>query len=291
MQKAIRVLIVDDEMRFADNLARLLKTRGFDAQAVYGGSQALQIVDDKPPDVVVLDVKMPDINGIETLHELKKRDEQIEVIMLTGHADVETGIEAIRQGAFDYLFKPCDIDILADKIKEAIKAKQIKRRPVLWPRRMVKEIGNADFIRLDIEDDLKKALDIFNAIGRIGVREELHITDSQNRLRGVISKKDLINEAKRMNPTIDVQWWDLSIHPEWLPKKRVSEIMRPPPNIYARPDEKLTVVADKMISNNVRCLPVIDDGQFVGIIRFKDILHYVSLGENGLGEDYATKGD
>jgi ActR/RegA family two-component response regulator len=287
VERAIQVLVVDDEERFADNLCRLLKARGFGAQAAYDGSRALRVAGETPPDAVVLDMKMPGMDGLETLRELKKGNEDLEVIMLTGHADVETGIQAIREGAFDYLFKPCDIDILAERIREAVAAEEIKRHPVLWPRRVVKEITNAGFIRLDTEDDLKKALDIFNAIGRAGVREELHVTDGHGRLRGVISKKDLIREARRMNPGMDVQWEDLAVHRQWLPEKRVSEVMRKPPELYSRPDEKLSRVAEKMIQNNLRCLPVIEDGRFVGIIRFRDILHYVSdvlVGDGGPGE-------
>ena len=272
-----RVLVVDDEIRFAQNLVRLLNAREFCAQAVSSGEKALEAAAQRRFDAVVLDVKMPGMDGIETLRELKKQDSGLEVIMLTGNADMESGIQAIREGAFDYLFKPCGIDILAEKINEAVAAEKIKQHPVLWPRRVVKEISNADFIRLDTGDNLKKALDIFNAIGQAPKREELHVTDRQDRLRGVVSKNDLIRAAQDRNPDARIDWPDLAQNPQWLPAKQVADIMRPPPAVHAAPEDRLTRVAELMIDNNVRCLPVIEESRFIGIIRFSDLLHYVSL--------------
>jgi predicted transcriptional regulator len=198
------------------------------------------------------------------------------VIILTGDADVETGILAIREGAFDYLFKPCDMDLLKDKILQAAAAKQIQRRPVLWPRRMVKEITNAAFIPLDISDDLKKALDIFTAMGSGGIREELHVTDTKDRLRGVVSRNELIREAERIYPERNILWSDLVKNPWWLPQKKVSDVMTPPIDISAHPDEPLEQVAQKMIDHHIRCLPVMADNRFTGIIRLNDILYHIS---------------
>jgi len=119
VERAIQVLVVDDEERFADNLCRLLKARGFGAQAAYDGSRALRVAGETPPDAVVLDVKMPGMDGLETLRELKKGNEDLEVIMLTGHGSIDTALEAVRLGAYDYLTKPCEIDDLVNKIEGA----------------------------------------------------------------------------------------------------------------------------------------------------------------------------
>ena len=178
MEQAIRVLVIDDEELFAQNIARLLNARGFHAETAFSGMEAMQAMARKQFNVAVLDVKMPGMTGIETLQELKKKDENLEVLMLTGFADVESGSQAIRDGAFDFLFKPCDVDVLAEKIREAITAGEIKRRPVLWPRSLVKEISSAHFIRLSTEDDLQKAVKIFDTINYPGMREELHVTDA-----------------------------------------------------------------------------------------------------------------
>ena len=126
MEKLIRVLLVDDDVRFAVNLYKLLKSRNFDVIIASNGFEAIDAVEAEanPFDVVVLDVKMPVLDGIATLKRIKKLVPDIQVIMLTGHATLESGIEAIREGAFDYLLKPCDIEELVIKIEEATKKKR-----------------------------------------------------------------------------------------------------------------------------------------------------------------------
>jgi CheY-like chemotaxis protein len=244
----------------------------------HNGLDALDVVHKTRPDVVVLDIRMPEMDGIETLLAMKTLDPEIQVIILTGHADMETGIMAIREGAFDYLFKPCDMDLLKGKILQAAAAKQIQRHPVLWPRRMVKEITNASFIPLDVTDDLKKALDIFNAMGSGGIREELHVTDTKDRLRGVVSRNELIREAEKVYPQRHILWSDLAKNPQWLPKKKLLDVMKPAADISAHPDEPLNQVAQKMIDKHLRCLPVMVDNRFMGIIRLNDILFHISMG-------------
>jgi CheY-like chemotaxis protein len=277
---------VDDEVRFARNVSRLLDTGRFDVSVAHNGLDALDVVHKTRPDVVVLDIRMPEMDGIETLLAMKHLDPEIQVIILTGHADVETGIMAIREGAFDYLFKPCDMELLKEKILQAATAKQIQHRPVLWPRRMVKEITNAAFIPLDITDNLKKALDIFNAMGSGGIREELHVTDNKDRLRGVVSRNQLIREAEKGFTERPIVWSDLARNPQWLPEKKVSDVMKPPAGISAHPDEPLHQVAQKMIDKHLRCLPVMADNRFMGIIRLNDILFHISLGHENRKQGY-----
>lgn len=114
------VMLVDDEVPFVDTITRRLGKRGFEILQAYSGPEALEALSKNPKvDVVVLDVKMPGMDGIEALREIKKAYPLVEVIMLTGHATVETAIEGMRLGAFDYLMKPCDIDELVSKVQEA----------------------------------------------------------------------------------------------------------------------------------------------------------------------------
>ncbi|MCU0593824.1 MAG: response regulator, partial [Desulfobacterales bacterium] len=108
MGNPIRVLLVDDEERFVLNLAKLLRGRGFDVATALDGAAGVAAVENNPIDVVLLDVKMPGMDGIEALRKIKEASPDAEVIMLTGHANVDTGIEAMREGALDYLMKPCD---------------------------------------------------------------------------------------------------------------------------------------------------------------------------------------
>ena len=278
MDKKIRVLIIDDEKQFAENLCRVLSFRDIDATAAFEGHNALKIINSSENfDAVVLDIKMPGMNGIETLTEIKKISPETEVIILTGHADIESGIEAIRIGAYDYLLKPCDIYALAEKLKEAYQAENIKHHPILWPRKFVKEISLTGFIRLETQDPLNKAVEIFEKINRGTIREELHVLDSEDRLAGIITRLDLIQEAYKKNPELYCNWKELAKHPEWLPFKKIEAVMRPAPNIFAHPDEKLTRVAQRMFDHNLRYLPIVAHGRFNGLIQLKDILHYIGL--------------
>jgi len=114
------VMLVDDEVPFVETMTKRLAKRDLTVISAHSGPEALTKLDKEDHvDVVVLDVKMPGMDGIETLKEIKKAHPLTEVIMLTGHATIETGIEGMKLGAFDYLMKPCDIDMLLQKVQEA----------------------------------------------------------------------------------------------------------------------------------------------------------------------------
>ncbi|WP_045222328.1 response regulator [Desulfonatronum thioautotrophicum] len=114
-----KILLVDDETRFRTTVSKRLAERGQDVTAVGSGLEAIESVKQTPFDIVVLDVKMPGLNGLETLTELKKIRPELAVIMLTGHASVDSSIEGMKLGAFDYILKPCDIEELLGKIEAA----------------------------------------------------------------------------------------------------------------------------------------------------------------------------
>ncbi len=114
-----RVLLVDDEIDFLSSLAQRLELRGLPVLTAGSGPEALEILDREPLDVVVLDVRMPGMDGIETLRRIKDRHPQVQVVMLTGHADLESSIEGMRFGFFDYLTKPVKLAQLVEKIDEA----------------------------------------------------------------------------------------------------------------------------------------------------------------------------
>ena len=126
----VRVLLVDDEVEFVDTLAKRMKKRKLTASGVNSGEDALEFLGQHPTDVVILDVKMPGIDGIQTLREIKKQHPLIEVIMLTGHANVEVAIQGMEIGAFDYLMKPMAIDDLVYKIQDAYKKKSIQEKKI-----------------------------------------------------------------------------------------------------------------------------------------------------------------
>ena len=118
-----RVMLVDDETEFLETLVKRLKKRKLDVVSASSGKEALGILRETPLDVIVLDVKMPDMDGIETLREIKRIRPSVQVIMLTGHANVEVAIQGMELGAFDYLMKPIEIDELLYKLQDAYKKK------------------------------------------------------------------------------------------------------------------------------------------------------------------------
>jgi len=121
----LRVLVVDDEADFLETIVLRLQRRKIDATGVDGGKKALEIVENERFDVVVLDVLMPGMDGIETLKLLKKKNPFIEVIILTGHGSVESGLQGMQFGAFDYIMKPADLDELLEKIQQAYERKRL----------------------------------------------------------------------------------------------------------------------------------------------------------------------
>ena len=119
-----RVLVVDDEKDFVEATVKRLNKRGIDAEGVLSGEEALELMKKKRFDVVLLDIKMPGgMDGIETLREMKKIAPITEVILLTGHASVESSIEGLKLGAFDYLLKPMKLEDLIKKLAEAFEKK------------------------------------------------------------------------------------------------------------------------------------------------------------------------
>lgn len=114
------IMLVDDENLFVETLSKRLEKRDFEVLQALSGADCLEkLKANETIEVIVLDVKMPGMGGIETLMEIKKVFPLIEVIMLTGHATIESAIEGMKRGAFDFLMKPCDIDELTSKIKDA----------------------------------------------------------------------------------------------------------------------------------------------------------------------------
>jgi DNA-binding NtrC family response regulator len=125
------VLLVDDETHYLDTLIKRLAKRNVNPIGASSGEEALQVLQRKVIDVVVLDVRMPGMDGIQALREMKRINPLVQVIMLTGHANLEVAIEGMESGAFDYLMKPADIDELLYKIQDAHKTKTIQEKKIV----------------------------------------------------------------------------------------------------------------------------------------------------------------
>lgn len=126
-----KVLIVDDEKEFSDVLAERMESRGYEVDTVESGTEALKRVPEKNYDAIILDLAMPKMDGIETLKRLLEMDSDLQIIVLTGHATVKKGIEAVKKGAAEFLEKPADINVLTEKIKSAQ-----SKKTLLFEKRM-----------------------------------------------------------------------------------------------------------------------------------------------------------
>ncbi len=134
-----KVLLVDDEVPFVQTITKRLTKRELEVKSAFGGQEALEkLAEYHDVEAVILDVKMPGMDGIETLKKIKSGFPLVEVIMLTGHATVESAIEGMKLGAFDYLMKPCDIDVLIAKVQEAAAKKRGHDEKIIEAR--IKEI-------------------------------------------------------------------------------------------------------------------------------------------------------
>jgi DNA-binding NtrC family response regulator len=122
----MRMLLVDDEVRFVETLSKRLTARGFEVAQAFSGQEALSRLATDECDVVLLDVRMPGMDGLETLRAIRREHPLVKVILLSGHASINAAVEGMRLGASDYLLKPVDLDDLLGKMESAVEKKRIE---------------------------------------------------------------------------------------------------------------------------------------------------------------------
>jgi CheY-like chemotaxis protein len=279
-----RVLVVDDEARFVLQLGKLLEARNFEVATAPDGRQALARMETRRFDAVLLDLRMPGLDGMATLARIQQQKPAPAVIILTGHATLESGVEAIRQGAFDYLIKPCSIEDLEAKLNQACTAGQIRRQPVLWPRSVAGELVLEAFRRIADTDPLLQAVSVFNhRLPRMG-GETLYIVDGNGALVGHLSKTDILaNVAGSQGSRIT--WAELSANPQWLPALTVGDAMNSG-TVAVQPETTLDRVAAIMIEQGFHTLPVTDENrQVLGVIQLKDVLVYLDGPQSRMDKD------
>jgi DNA-binding NtrC family response regulator len=124
--RIVKLLLVDDEARFVETLSKRLTARGFDVQGALSGPQALDLLRERPFDVVLLDVWMPGMDGLEVLKEIRRLHPSVRVVLVSGNASITAAVEGIRLGATDYLLKPVEIDDVLAKVEEAFEKKRLE---------------------------------------------------------------------------------------------------------------------------------------------------------------------
>jgi len=124
-----KILLVDDEVVFTNNMTKLLQSRGYQVKAVNDGDAAIHALQQENFDVVVLDLKMPGMDGLTTLRNIKKLGLDTQTLILTGHGSIDSAMEATKLGAYDYLPKPCEIGELVAKIEKSWEKKGERQKP------------------------------------------------------------------------------------------------------------------------------------------------------------------
>lgn len=290
MNSKIKVLMVDDEAQFRATTERILTRRGFETILAESGEAAIEKLRENP-DVVVLDIKMPGMDGHDTLREIKRIKPDLAVIMLTGHGALPSAKEALVEGAFDYLAKPCDIDILAAKITEASKARNSEEAV---GEKSVKDvmIPIADYTTLTQDNTVGEAIDKLRESFRAKVstsrimetgHRSILVFDERGKIRGILTIIDLLNaimpaylSAPKPSMADSIQYspmfWSGMFQREVirLAGKEIIDVMSPaPPSINA--NANLMEAAYTMIKLNQRRLTVELSGEIVGVIREQDL--------------------
>lgn len=298
MTEKIRVLMVDDEERFRETTAKLLSNRGFETTIAASGDEAIKILETRPQDVVVLDIKMPGLDGHQVLSTIKSRYPETQVIMLTGHGSANSARAALSQQAYDYLSKPCDIDILTAKITAAY----MDRKSVSGEKRREKSVRDImihvdDYSKVSTDDTVQKAVltlmasfNKFISSGRImetGHRSLL-VYDQNETVVGIVCITDLIRalrpdylSAAKPSTADSMQYstmfWEglFTTQVKKLASKKVGDIMSDTP-LCVDQSMNLMEVANLMYTSQIRRLIVTDDHKIIGVVREQEIFFEIA---------------
>ena len=290
MGHKIKVLMVDDEEKFRSTTKKILQRKGFDTVLAASGEEAIGKLDEHP-DVVVLDIKMPGMDGHQALEEIKKRSPDIPVIMLTGHGALPSAKEALDKGAFDYLAKPCDINMLSDKIEEACRHAE---DPQGFEEKRVMGImvPLQEYTMVSAEDSVKDAILKLKAsfasklstsrLMETGHRSVL-VMDDKNIVQGILAIRDLLElilpsylTAPKPSMADSIQYspmfWQGMFIKEVKQKSeiRIRDVMSPAP-LTIEGTASLMEAAYMMMKFNARRLVVKIAGKVIGVIREQDL--------------------
>ncbi len=292
MAEKISVLMVDDEAKFRETTSKILRKRGFDAAMAGSGEEAVEMLKEKARDVVVLDIRMPGMDGHEALAKMKEIRPDTQVIMLTGHGDVDSARGSLEKGAYDYLNKPCDIDLLTSKINQAYRA-------ICFEEDKAQE-KNAGDIMIHVEDyttitgdktireAIQQLLNSFEGLIASGsIMETGHrsilVFDSKGDLAGILSIQDLIEAVRpaylrtsfpSTAGTIrysNIFWSGLfTTQTKVMGDKRVEEVMsESPPSVDI--STNLMELTDLMHQEQIRRVVVTRKGKVVGVVREQEL--------------------
>ncbi len=296
MADKIKVLMVDDEERFRKTTSNLLRKRGFETTIAASGEEAIRILIERPYDVVVLDIKMHGMDGHEALSRIKGLRPKTQVIMLTGHGTAISAKESLTRNAFDYLNKPCSIDILSTKINDAYHAMHHDETQVEKKARDIMiHVGDYTTITADstIKEAIQKLMTSFkefvssSRLMETGHRSLL-VFDTHKNLVGMLSILDLIQavrpaylSAPKPSMADSMQYssmfWSglFTSQVKSLAEQKVGDIMSDSPPTVDE-DSNLMEVADVMYKTRSRRVIITAKGSVIGIVREQEIFFEIA---------------
>jgi two-component system, NtrC family, response regulator PilR len=199
-RRAPRILVVDDERSMREMLAILLKREGYEVLLAENGKSAVATLEREPVDILISDIKMPDISGVEVLRAAKQIDKDILGIMITAFASTESAVEAMRLGACDYLTKPFDLDVLRMKVREKIESRQLKQENVLLKRTLGLSHQFANIIGRS-----ETMLEVFKMIETVArTNSTILLTGESGTGKGLVAQAIHYHSLRRERPVVAV---------------------------------------------------------------------------------------
>ncbi|HYM22794.1 MAG TPA: sigma-54 dependent transcriptional regulator [Vicinamibacterales bacterium] len=195
-----RILVVDDERSMRELLAIVLKREGYDVLLAENGKMAVDLIEKEPIDLLISDIKMPDLSGVDVLRAAKKVDQDILGIMITAFASTDTAVEAMRLGACDYLSKPFDIDLLKMKVREKIENRQLRQENVLLKRTLGLTHQFSNIIGRS-----ESMLDVFKMIETVAkTNSTILLTGESGTGKGLVAQAIHFHSLRRDKPMVSL---------------------------------------------------------------------------------------
>src|SRR5947207_10798642 len=199
-RRATRILVVDDERSMRELMAIVLRREGYDVLLAENGRSAISLLEREPVDLLISDIKMPDVSGVEVLRAAKAIDRDILGIMITAFASTETAVEAMRLGACDYLSKPFDVDLLKMKVREKLESRALRQENVLLKRTLGLTHQFANIVgRSQI------MLDVFKMIETVArTSSTILITGESGTGKGLVAQAVHFHSLRRERPIVSL---------------------------------------------------------------------------------------
>lgn len=310
------IMLVDDEVSFVETMAKRLQKRNIKTTMAFSAKEGLEkLKENKNIDVIILDVKMPGMDGIEALKVIKKTSPLTEVILLTGHATIESGIDGMKLGAYDFLKKPCDLEELVSKVEEATKKKRSHEDKInVWETFMgtssLKElmIPLAEYATVSEDADILEAIDALDAAQKaFDPKRYRHraviVLNNEDRVVGKLSQHDIIQAlepeykeskerkqgaltnlgfGRKFIESVSLQYnmWDKplqNLYKKALKQKVKSFMYKPTEGEYIKESASMNDTIHQLIIGKHHSLLVTDGPDIVGVVRLTDVFEFIRL--------------